>query len=234
MAKCGSAVTRKREAPQPLTVPWTSAQDGCVHVLFASDSKVVAKWCAGEWMPKYNMYSDAVNFVHKSLAAHMLQPASFARDYPTLRPAAAHWNFWLHQYREFNELADALAKQASKGASRLQWYAQVHDARYLWVQVDGSLHPDGCGCSVTMWARQQLPSSVWVNSELTLVASISLQIEAESVVQTELVAALLALCLVRYYIQPNIPFSVEGLHGKQAMAVVRCLLSSFGRVMKTS
>ena len=55
--------------------------------------------------------------------------------------------------------------------------------------MDGSLNPDGRGSSVMMWASRDLPSPVWIDAEWVLVASISLKIEAQSVVQTELVAA---------------------------------------------
>ena len=114
-------------------------------------------------------------------------------------PAAHHNNFWVHQYREFNQLADTRAKDAASGKSQLQWYNSDRGAKYLWVQMDGSLNHDGCGSSVAMWASTERPSPIWVEAEWTLAATISLQIEAQSVVQTELVAALLSFCLVHTY-----------------------------------
>ena len=219
-------VIRQRDDPEPLRIPWSIAHDGCVRVLFGSDSKVVAKWCAGEWMPKYKVYSEVVNSVHNLFAAH-LRTTPLARGAPTLRPPAYFWNFWAHQYREYNILADNLAKQAALGITSLRWHSHVPNARYLWAQMDGSLSPDGAGSSAAMWAATDLPSPSWVGAEWELVAEASLQIRAETVVQTELVAALLALCLVMHFLNPQQSFSLTDLHGGHAMAVASFLQSTF-------
>ena len=137
-------------------------------------------------------------------------------------------NYWHHQHREFNRQADVLANHAAQGASHLEWHETFAHAKYLWVQMDGSMHPHGSGSSAILWASRRLPSEVWVESEWTLVASISLHIVAESVVQTELVAAVLAYALVEDYISNDFSLSVEGLMGLEAMTIANRVMAKSG------
>ena len=175
-------------------------------------------------MPKYRVYNDIISLLHSRLSAHAL---SGLMGELCLKPASNHVDYWHHQYREFNQRADALANDAAKGASHLQWHVTSAGAPYLWVQMDGSLHPDGSGSSAILWASERCPSQVWVESEWTLAVSVCLHIAADSVVQTELVAAVLAYCLVEDYISKDFSLSIDGLEGLGAMIVANVLMAKF-------
>ena len=78
--------------------------------------------------------------------------------------------------------------------------------------MDGSMRACGTGFSAVLWASYHRPSPSWVEFEWQFVASISLNVAAASVVQTEMVAALLAYALMEAYVGGKHLRDLEGLH----------------------
>ena len=93
--------------------------------------------------------------------------------------------------------------------------------------MDGSFKSCGSGSSAVLWASYQRPSPQWIDAEWELVASVALQVDAQSVVQTELVAAVLAYVLVEAYIMGKRLGNLQEFHGQCAMIAAHRLILRF-------
>ena len=138
--------------PSPLAVSWQVPAGDGLHVVFAGDSRLVAKWLSGRYSVKFRCYQEIVGNMQDALfyltAGQVVGPTTVNDDY------------WHHQYREYNKCADHLANRAALGSPLQDSEESLWSRRYLWVQMDGSFQTGGCGYAALVWGRADFCSDL--------------------------------------------------------------------------
>eukprot|EP00747_Dinoflagellata_sp_TGD_P191625 gnl/TRDRNA2_/TRDRNA2_55254_c0_seq1.p1 gnl/TRDRNA2_/TRDRNA2_55254_c0~~gnl/TRDRNA2_/TRDRNA2_55254_c0_seq1.p1 ORF type:complete len:122 (-),score=5.85 gnl/TRDRNA2_/TRDRNA2_55254_c0_seq1:58-423(-) len=111
-----------------------------------------------------------------------------------MRPADMYSDVFNHVYREHNTVADKLANDGYKHPLALKALNRAH--RYLRAQFDGSKSADGSyAVGYVIWTLEHLPDKHMDNNPWCFVCEGSGAIEADSVVQAELMACAIVSCL---------------------------------------
>ena len=101
-------------------------------------------------------------FGQEFLKCRLFGGVAHGHDGTTVLPPSDHLPYVLHQYREHNAFADALANRAAALGTVGAFVRSIHGVKHIAVQFDGSFRSSDKAASVALiWGCEDLPATSW-------------------------------------------------------------------------
>ena len=162
---------------------------------------MVAKWMTGEAETKYYPYRRLVSSLTSILNS------GYTKGH--IAPASNHHDFVSHIYRERNAHADALTKSAAEG-QLVSFTLEPNDHRhvtdkFMRLQTDGSADTKNSRFSIggALWLSEKRPGPALFTHDWRHALDFALQVEAQSAMETELLALSCGIAYMFCYIYPH-------------------------------
>jgi len=168
---------------EPLWVRWEEASPSRAWI--GGDSKLVIDWLLGRYRIRYHAYRVLVSNILKTVHR-------FTNEETLVTTASKAGELFQHVFREHNSDADSLA--GAGHSQRLNVSIDSPRGPYYRVQFDGSRLENGAtAIGFKVWTRMSKPVDRLESNSWTVAAVGGGQVNADSVVQTELMACTAAL-----------------------------------------
>jgi len=183
---------KKARVLPPLTVHW-QANVG-TQIWVGGDNDLVIGWLTGTKRARYQLY--------KAVTHSMLKIVYQLHATECLQPPDSYSEVYNHVYREHNSVADNLAKQGH--GKPLSLSIKGGRYRYLRVQFDGSKSSAGdYAVGFVIYGLHDVPNKQIELNDWQLVCEGGGAVQAKSVVQSELMACVMASLLAFAVAQRN-------------------------------
>ena len=174
--------------------------DGSRRVELVGDSILLVKWANAEWPARRFQYQSCIRFTHNFLWGLLFQHR--------VLPRQDQLSFFRHIFRERNQHADKLSKDAVSNGSQLHVGANFcNDFDFIFGAWDGAYMKDGSsGCGAILWgSSSRSAAETWDASNSSLLGFVGIQRTCESAIQAETCAHRALLWLLEAHLDKKEP-----------------------------